>query len=53
MVTTRTIATRCWMPLDSCPGYYFDDTRRCIEALGLTSSDRANVFEFNVRRVYP
>jgi 4-oxalmesaconate hydratase len=39
--------------IDSETGYYFDDTKRYIEALNLTSSDRDKVFEANARRVYP
>lgn len=34
-------------------GYHFDDTRRYIDALGLSSEDRHKVFEANARRVYP
>lgn len=34
-------------------GHYFDDTKRYIDALGLSDEDRKKVFEGNVRRVYP
>jgi 4-oxalmesaconate hydratase len=34
-------------------GYYFDDTRRYIDALDLSDADRCKVFEGNARRVYP
>jgi 4-oxalmesaconate hydratase len=39
--------------IDPRTGHYFDDTRRYVEALDLAAGDRAKVFEFNVRRVYP
>jgi 4-oxalmesaconate hydratase len=39
--------------VDPRTGHHFDDTRRYIEALGLTPDDRAKVFEGNARRVYP
>ena len=39
--------------IDPGTGHYFDDTRRYVEGLGLTPDDRAKVFEFNARRVYP
>lgn len=34
-------------------GFHYDDTKRSIDALGLSDADRAKVFEHNVRRVYP
>jgi 4-oxalmesaconate hydratase len=35
-------------------GFYFDDTKRYIDAApGLTAGDRAKIFEGNARRVYP
>ncbi|SFV11534.1 amidohydrolase family protein [Pseudoduganella namucuonensis] len=34
-------------------GHNFDDTRRYIDALGLTAEDRHKIFEGNARRVYP
>ena len=35
-------------------GFYFDDTRRYIEAAsGLSAEDRRKIFEGNTRRVYP
>jgi 4-oxalmesaconate hydratase len=34
-------------------GHAFDDTRRYIDALPLSASDRAKVFEGNARRIYP
>lgn len=39
--------------VDARTGYYFDDTRRYVEALGLAQLDREKVYERNVRRVYP
>lgn len=34
-------------------GFHFDDTKRYVDALGLSEDDRRTVFETNVRRVYP
>lgn len=34
-------------------GHNFDDTKRYIDALGLSDEDRGKVFERNARRVYP
>jgi 4-oxalmesaconate hydratase len=39
--------------IDPRSGHYFDDTRRYVDALPLSDEDRANVYEHNVRRVYP
>jgi 4-oxalmesaconate hydratase len=39
--------------IDPETGFYFDDTKRYIDALGLSREDRFNVFESNARRVYP
>jgi 4-oxalmesaconate hydratase len=39
--------------IDPRTGHHFDDTRRYVDALDLAPGDRAKVFEFNVRRVYP
>jgi 4-oxalmesaconate hydratase len=39
--------------IDPRTGQYFDDTRRYVEALALTTEDRALVFEGNARRVFP
>ena len=39
--------------IDPETGYYFDDTRRYVEALKLPPEDRAKVYELNARRVYP
>lgn len=39
--------------IDPETGHHFDDTRRYIDALGLSEQDRHKVFEGNARRVYP
>ena len=39
--------------IDTETGYYFDDTKRYIDALPLRQEDKLRVFELNVRRVYP
>lgn len=39
--------------IDPETGFYFDDTKRYVEALGLSAEDRFSVFEGNARRVYP
>jgi 4-oxalmesaconate hydratase len=39
--------------IDPETGQYFDDTRRYVDALRLTSGQRYKVFEGNARRVYP
>jgi 4-oxalmesaconate hydratase len=39
--------------IDPRTGHYFDDTRRYVDALGLSTEDAAKVYEGNIRRVYP
>ncbi|BBB01356.1 putative 4-oxalomesaconate hydratase [Actinacidiphila reveromycinica] len=39
--------------VDPRTGFFFDDTRRYVEALDLSGPDRRQVFELNARRVYP
>ena len=39
--------------IDPQTGFYFDDTKRYVEALGLSTSERHAVYEGNARRVYP
>lgn len=39
--------------IDPETGHYFDDTRRYVEALDLSTEDRYQVFEGNARRVFP
>jgi 4-oxalmesaconate hydratase len=34
-------------------GFYWDDTKRYVDALDLSDEDRKKVFELNARRVYP
>lgn len=34
-------------------GFHWDDTKRYVDALGLSESDQRKVFELNARRVYP
>jgi 4-oxalmesaconate hydratase len=34
-------------------GNYFDDTKRFVDAVGLSSDQLAEVYEGNARRVYP
>ena len=39
--------------IDPETGYYFDDTKRYIDALDLTDEQRKQVYSGNARRVYP
>ena len=39
--------------IDPETGFYFDDTRRCIEASALSDAHKQQIFEGNARRVYP
>ncbi|WP_329456154.1 amidohydrolase family protein [Streptomyces sp. NBC_01497] len=39
--------------IDPCSGHHFDDTRRYVEAAGLTSAEVADIQEHNIRAVYP
>jgi len=39
--------------IDPQTGHHFDDTRRYVEALDLSPSDREKVFSGNARRVFP
>jgi 4-oxalmesaconate hydratase len=39
--------------IDPETGYYFDDTKRYIDAVPLSEADRRKIFEANARRVYP
>ncbi len=39
--------------IDPETGHYFDDTKRYVDALGLTDADQAKVYSGNARRVYP
>ena len=39
--------------IDPFTGHFFDDTKRYVDALDLTDSERLQVFSGNARRVYP
>ena len=39
--------------VDPTTGHYFDDTRRYIDALDIGAAAKHQIFELNVRRVYP
>jgi len=39
--------------IDPETGFYFDDTKRYVDALNLSAEDRYNIYEGNARRVYP
>ncbi len=39
--------------IDPTTGHYFDDTKRYVDALKLSSEDRDKVYSKNARRVYP
>jgi 4-oxalmesaconate hydratase len=39
--------------IDPQTGYYFDDTKRYIDALAMPQEDKRRIFELNARRVYP
>ncbi len=39
--------------IDPETGFYFDDTKRYLDHLDLSETDRRKVFELNARRVYP
>jgi 4-oxalmesaconate hydratase len=39
--------------IDPTTGHHYDDTRRYIEALGLSDDDKTRIFEGNARRVFP
>ena len=39
--------------IDPQTGFYFDDTKRYVDALDIPASDKKKVFEGNARRVYP
>ena len=39
--------------IDPRTGHHFDDTRRYIDALALTTGDKQRIFEKNARRVFP
>jgi 4-oxalmesaconate hydratase len=39
--------------IDPETGFYFDDTKRYVDALGLSDEDKTKVYSGNARRVYP
>lgn len=39
--------------IDPETGFYFDDTKRYIDALKISDADKRKVFELNARRVFP
>jgi 4-oxalmesaconate hydratase len=39
--------------IDPETGQYFDDTKRYLDALNLSESDRYKIFEGNARRIFP
>jgi 4-oxalmesaconate hydratase len=39
--------------IDRTTGHYFDDTKRYVDALDLTSEDREKVYSKNARHVFP
>lgn len=39
--------------IDSTTGFYFDDTKRYIDALAMTDEDKRKIYETNIRRVFP
>jgi 4-oxalmesaconate hydratase len=39
--------------LDPQSGHHFDDTKRYIDALAVPAEAKRQIFELNVRRVYP
>jgi len=39
--------------IDPETGYYFDDTKRYLDELGLSDGDRYKIFEGNARKVFP
>ncbi len=39
--------------IDPETGYYFDDTKRYVDALRISDGDKRKIFELNARRIYP
>jgi 4-oxalmesaconate hydratase len=39
--------------IDPQTGFYFDDTKRYVDALDISAEDKAMIFEGNARRVFP
>jgi 4-oxalmesaconate hydratase len=39
--------------IDPRTGHYYDDTKKYLDALALSPTDKKKLFEDNVRKVYP
>jgi 4-oxalmesaconate hydratase len=39
--------------IDPQTGFYFDDTKRYVDALDISDEERHAIFEGNVRKVFP
>ena len=39
--------------IDPTTGFYFDDTKRYVDALDISDAERHAIFEGNARRVFP
>ena len=39
--------------IDPETGFYFDDTKRYIDALAISAASKHKIFELNARRVFP
>ena len=39
--------------IDSETGHYFDDTKRYIDNANISEEKKANIFEHNIRKVFP
>jgi 4-oxalmesaconate hydratase len=39
--------------IDPETGFHYDDTKRYVDALELSETDRQKIFEGNARKVYP
>jgi len=39
--------------IDPTTGHYFDDTKRYVDALDISDTERHAIFEGNARRVFP
>ena len=39
--------------IDPETGHYFDDTKRYVDQSSISAADKANIFEHNIRRVFP
>jgi 4-oxalmesaconate hydratase len=39
--------------IDPETGHYFDDTKRYLDRSAISAEEKANIFEYNIRRVFP